>query len=367
MANLYKTLTPQVSHNDSIVNTARRAQWSLSFSGVDVTSLAKKDLISLEIKDVEDSEADDLTIKLADRDGVWLQKWLNETVQKGAAGAKGLKITPKIGIRDHTGKIVTQTTGTFILDSMEHSGPPAVATIKATSVDFKNGIRTDTASKSWKNLRLKKLTQTVAKKGGLKYYYQPKANPKFKKITQNDETMLAFLVRCCEKKGYCVKICGNNMVVYDPKSLESKTVRKTYSFGDKSYSSWKLSTETADSTYDYCTVKYMNPKTKKLVKATYKDSSYKDNSTHTGLTITNKKLTSKSAALTYAQAQLNIKNKFERAVRLTIPGDPAMMSGLTIQIKKMGYWTGKYIIHEARHSISSSGYTTTLNLRMVTS
>lgn len=362
---LYKQLTPQVSHNDAIVNTARRAKWKLKFNGVDITDQVKKDLISLEIKDVEDSEADDLQIKIADRDGNWLQNWLSTTVEKGSAGAKGLKINATIGTRDHEGKVVEQNNGTFILDTMSHDGPPALCAIKATSVDFKKGIRSEKKSKSWKNLKLKKLTQTVAKSGGLKYYYQPSSNPKFKKITQTDETMLAFLIRCCESKGYSVKICGTNMVVYDPKSLEDKNVVRSYSFADGKIEHWNYNTGSADKCYDYCTVQYTNPKTGKLIKGVYKSPEYKKNEEHTELLITNKKVASKAEAKAYAKSQLTLKNKFERTVSLTIPGDPAMMSGLTVQIKKSGYWTGKYIIHEATHTISQNGYTTKLSLRYI--
>lgn len=362
---LYKELTPQVTQDGAIVNTARRAKWKLTFSGVDVTEQIKEDLVSIEIKDIEDSEADDLQIKIADRDGKWLQSWLNETVEKGSTGAKGLKIKVKIGTRDETGKIVEQENGTFILDTMQHNGPSAEATIKATSVDFKKGIRTEKRSKSWKNLRLKNLTKKVAKSGGLKYYYQPSSNPKFKKMTQSDETDLAFLLRCCESSGFSLKICGTNMVVYDPKALEDRGVVRTYTFGDGRYISWDFGTGTADKCYDYCTVQYTNPATGKLIKGVYKSPEYKKNENHTELLITNKKVSSKSEAKNYAKAQLNLKNKFERTVKLTIPGDPTMMSGLTIQMKKVGYWSGKYIIHEASHKISSAGYTTTLDMRHI--
>lgn len=364
-ASIYPEVMPKVSQDDKIINTARRSKWRVTANGVDITGKVQTDLISLEVKDVEDSEADDLQLKLADRDGTWLQNWLNETVQKGAQGAKGLKLSVTIGSQDHTGRVVEQNCGTFILDTMKHDGPPSVATIKATSVDFKKGIRTEKKSKTWKNLRLKKLTQTVAKSGGLKWYYQPKSNPKFKSVKQNDETMLAFLVRLCREKGYSVKICGNNMVVYEPAALEAASVVRTFTFGDGTYLKWSTSTGSADTNYDYCTVRYTNPKTGKLIKATYKDPSYKKNEKHVLLNITNKKVTSKSEAKAYAKAQLNLKNKFERTVDLTLIGNPAMMAGMTVKLNGFGYWTGKYMIHEATQSLSKSGYTTKLSLRYI--
>lgn len=362
---LYPELMPKVSQNDQIINTARRAKWSVTANGVDITAQVKADLISLEVKDVEDSDADDLQLKLADSKGQWLQNWLTETVEKGSGGAKGLKLKVSIGSQDHTGRVVEQNCGSFILDTMKHEGPPSVATIKATSVDFKKGIRTTKDSKTWKNLRLKKLTQTVAKKGGLKWYYQPTSNPKFKSVKQNDETMLAFLIRLCREKGFSVKICGTNMVVYSSEALDASGIVRSFTFGDGTYLKWSTSTGSADTNYDYCTVKYTNPKTGKLIKATYKDPSYKTNDKHLLLQITNKKVTSKSEAKNYAKAQLNLKNKFERTVDLTLPGNPAMMSGMTVRLNGFGYWSGKHTIHESTQSISKSGYTTKLRLRHV--
>lgn len=362
---LYAELTPKVTQNDQIVDTARQAKWRVKVKGVDVTDEIKKDLISIDVKDIEDTEADDLQIRLSDPDGKWLTKWLNDTVQKGSSGAKGLSVSVYLGMRDHTGKVVEQNNGRFILDTMSHSGPPSVATLKCTSVDFKGEIRSEEKEKTWASFRLKSLTKKVAKAGGLKYYYQPKSNPKYTKITQNKETDLAFLIRCCRNKGYCVKICGKNMVVYDPKSLENNATIHSFSFKDGQYTRWDCDTSSCDTTYDHCTVQYTNPSTGKVIKATYKSKEYEKNEEHTLLSITNKKVKSKKEAKKYAKIALQLKNKFERTCSLTIPGNPAMMSGLTIDLKGFGYWTGKYMIHEATHQITSSGYSTKLDLRYI--
>lgn len=66
-------------------NLSRRAEARIAFGGVDITAEIHKYLISLTYTDNESDKADDLQIKLDDRGGQWLLKWLNPIVQAAAA------------------------------------------------------------------------------------------------------------------------------------------------------------------------------------------------------------------------------------------------------------------------------------------
>lgn len=68
---------------------ARHTDISVSFDGVDISDTVNKYLLSLSFTDNEEDEADDLQIKLEDRDSDWLQKWLNDTIQKAAEKGDG--------------------------------------------------------------------------------------------------------------------------------------------------------------------------------------------------------------------------------------------------------------------------------------
>lgn len=63
---------------------ARRTAVQVFFSGVDITSSLKKYFLSLTYTDNEEDKADDLQIKLQDRDGIWREKWLNSAIHKAA-------------------------------------------------------------------------------------------------------------------------------------------------------------------------------------------------------------------------------------------------------------------------------------------
>lgn len=63
---------------------ARRTAIQVFFAGVDITSSLQKYLLSLTYTDNEEDETDDLQIKMHDRDGVWIEKWLNSAIQAAA-------------------------------------------------------------------------------------------------------------------------------------------------------------------------------------------------------------------------------------------------------------------------------------------
>ena len=94
----------------------RRTWADVSFQGVDITESLRPYFLGLTYTDNEDGEADDLQIVLQDRDGIWMEKWLNDAIEAAAsspdrasdgAGEGGTTtaytVTPKIGLNVRTG------------------------------------------------------------------------------------------------------------------------------------------------------------------------------------------------------------------------------------------------------------------------
>lgn len=368
-AEIYKKLLPTVDQNKKIVDMARRAAWQVKVQGVDISDEIKKDLISIEITDNEEDAADDLQIKLADREAVWLQEWLNDTIQAGVK-TKGLSFAVWIGKNDHTGKVVQQKAGTFTLDSIKHSGPPSAVTIKCTSLDFAGGIRTEKRDKAWERYNLKGIAQEIAKKGGLQLSYCCNINPTYSRRQQDQETDIAFLVRVCHDEGVSVKISDGHMILFQREIFENMEAIDKIVFGDGSYTKWDLGTSTGDVTFDKCIVTYTDPATGKSITGSYQTDEYaeeeeKDDPKHQILKVQNVKVTSIAEANSLAESRLKLRNQFERVVTLTFPGNPAVIAGLPIELVGFGYWSGKYIISQAKHSIQSSGYSTKAKLRYI--
>lgn len=66
-------------------DAARRAIGKVVFNGVDITDDIKKYLLTLSYTDNEEDESDDLQITLQDRDGVWIESWLQEMLEAAAS------------------------------------------------------------------------------------------------------------------------------------------------------------------------------------------------------------------------------------------------------------------------------------------
>ncbi len=62
------------------IDSARRTSVGISFNGTDISNSIMPYFLSLTYTDCEEGETDDLQIKLQDRDGIWLEKWLNQAI-----------------------------------------------------------------------------------------------------------------------------------------------------------------------------------------------------------------------------------------------------------------------------------------------
>lgn len=278
-----------------------------------------------------------------------------------------------------SGRNIRRTFGSFELDDVTASGPASVITLKATSLPF-SGLRTNENTKIWKNTTLKGIAKKLAKKHKMGFLWDCNADKKFKSIKQKEETDIAFIKRLCQNVGYNLKIAGTKIVIYDQAKYESMQEIATFTYGDKTYSKWNFKTGEGQKEYDVCTVKYTNPKTKKVITGTAKTDEWtekekeqkkskkkkKDWDKPVTLTIRNQKVTSVAEAKALAEQRLKLANKFEREASVTVPGNPNYCAGMAIRLNKFGYWSGKYLVSRCKHDIStSSGYTTTLDLRMV--
>lgn len=92
-------------------DTARHALAEVYFAGVDISKSLRPYLLSLSYTDNEEDETDDLQIKIEDRDGTWLRKWLDVSVHdaiegggaSSASGGSGYTVTAKSGLNIRSG------------------------------------------------------------------------------------------------------------------------------------------------------------------------------------------------------------------------------------------------------------------------
>lgn len=117
---------------------------------MDISADINRDFLSLTYTDNEEDKADDLQLSLDDREGVWLGNWLNTP-----SASKGAEIAAVILQKnwESTGKDRVLDCGVFGIDTVDGSGPPPKATIKAGSIPYASTIRTQKRQKRGRTTR----------------------------------------------------------------------------------------------------------------------------------------------------------------------------------------------------------------------
>lgn len=330
---------------------ARRAQLSLNYKGIDISTTLANYLVDCSYVDAI-NELDDLSIKLDDIDEKWQGDWLPEdgdTIQAAIHTINWSK----------SGEIIHLPLGIFHVDTIDFSGPPDIVDIRATSLSGATAVRFEQRSKSWEKVKLKTVAKEVANRAGLQLFYDVNINPLYDYLTQDNESDLKFLLNLCVREGLTLKVSHGKLVLFDEIQYETKTSVCTLS--KNHCTSYSFSVSTALSPYRACQLSYSNNKGK-TVKVTYMPKT----APKSGPILKIKEsVDSASEALRVAKNRLRQQNKEYGRGQLTLPGDIRLAAGLTITLNGWHKFDGKYIIDRAKHSISSNGYRTEIDVRKV--
>lgn len=342
---------------------SRRTEYQVKFDGADITKDIRPFFLSVTYVDSEDGAADDLNLKLQDRDGVWMQHWLERAVQ--AAAGDQLKISCSIITKGGEGADETLESGRFELDSVRAKGPPATVTIKATGLGFSSAIRQTKRSRAWERCTLRTIAAQIAGNGGTTCLFEASADKRYTRIEQTKESDLAFLERICKDAGLALKCTDGMLVVFDREEYEGQEPCDTITPGC-GYTEYDLQSRTADTRYNSCRVSYWDPASARLIEGTaYADDYDPENKDNRQLELS-ERVESVAEAKALADRRLKLHNLFSRVVSFTLPGDVKYMAGRTVEVENWGGWNGKYMISEARHTVDSDGgYETRITARKV--
>ena len=364
----------------SAMERARSTTVQVIFDGTDITEDIRPYLTSLTYTDSEEDESDDLEIELQDRGGLWLQSWLEQAVE--ASAASRLKISAVIIPENWGSGGGALPTGTFELDSVEASGPPSVISISAASLPYGSAARQTKNSKAWEAYTLSGIANEVAANGGLSCMYEAADNPFYKRAEQVKKSDIQFLQELCHDAGISLKCTDGQLVLFDQATYEAKppvvifrrengkvlpSIPEAHgAYGRREYcepyTSYRLSTGAAGTQYGSCRVSYANPATGTCIEG-IAQAEGDDGSSEQRLEIT-ARVESAGEAVALAEKQLRLHNKFNRTADFTLPGNTALVAGVTVMLEEFGGWDGKYIVKQAVHTVSG-GYTTEVTLRKV--
>lgn len=338
---------------------ARRTAIRLIFEGADISADVNKYLLSMTYTDNEEDKTDDLQLSLDDREGVWLGNWLNTP-----SASKGAEISAVIVQKnwESNGKDRVMDCGTFEIDTVDGSGPPAKVTIKAGSIPHTSTARTQKKTKAWEQIKLSAIANEIAGKNGLSCMYESAFDPFYTRKEQMQESDITFLQRLCKNAGISLKVTAKMIVLFDAAEYEKKDAVRKIKRGAADVSRYSFSTSLHDTSYSKCHVSYTDPTTQTTIEYTYTP---RDADKSGQVLEINEKVSTREEARQLAMKRLREKNKSEFKASFSLAGDVRLVAGVTVELSGYGAFDGKYIIATATHSISRSGYKTDITLRRV--
>lgn len=322
---------------------------SVYYDNTNVTEYIEPYLLSLEYTDELSGAADDLQMTLEATAGKWLDAWLPK---------KGTTLSIDLTCDGETANL-----GVFEVDELAYSAYPQTLTVKATSVPYASTLRGIDKSKSWEDTTLKTIAKDIADAAGLTLVYDLD-DIDIDRAEQTERSDLAFLMDLCSDHGLALKICKQQLVIFDEADYEKQDAVFAIVKPFTDYSGGLPVMEILDlsisskirDVYGSCHVKYSDPKTKTTIEATYTADA-------AGRTLeVNEQVAGYAQALNLAKKRLREKNRDEVTASVTVVGKPELMAGVVVELTGFGEFDGNYLAIESKHS-AGGGYTTAVNLR----
>ena len=315
--------------------------FKIEYNQKDITKDVSNQVLNIEYTDFEHGQSDEITITFDDTQKLWQSSWIP---------SKGDSLRVFIGYEGE--KLLN--CGIFEIDEIEFATPPDILTVKAIATGITKALRQNN-SVAYENKTLKQIASEIAQKHSLTLVGEIE-DVRVERITQNQERDLTFLKKLAEQYGYIFKIAEGKLVFYKTEKLTGADAAKILYKSDLSRISL---TEKTSKNYKSVTVSYHNPKTGKKITATAKNENCVKGDT---LKI-NERCENKQQALLKAKAALaKGNNTIEGSIDLV--GNPNLVAGLNVELKNLGYFSGKYHITQTRHFIDrTAGYGTSLEVK----
>lgn len=351
----------------------RRAWLQVTYNSKDISEALAQYLISASYTDNLSGQVDDISLTLEDKAGLWQSDWMPV---KGATLDIMLCTYNWQGLYD--GEFDT-TWGTFEVDEIEMTSAPDVVNIKAVaiSVGDDSTLRSTLRSKTWENISVRKVANDIAWENGMKLFWDCDDNPNIDKLEQNDESDLSVLQKVCDDAGFALKITTDTIIVFDEAKYEqAKPVIEIYHPGTTTVmdvaeadgtptperifhsTGYSFKTKIRD-VYKKCHIKYTNDQDKSVIESTFTDPNKADGAT---LEI-HQQVASQVEADRLAKKKLREKNRDECTGSYSLDGCQFLCAGETIEMIGFGVFSGRYIVTQAKHDISGSGYVTSIDVR----
>lgn len=312
----------------------RSARLIIGYNGREVSG----DVEDFTYTDPAGGASDSISLKLGDRDGKWIDAWMPE---------KGDMLTAAILVEDWRGEGDSRSlfAGEFTVDEIGISGDPVSVSIGAVSKPADDAFSATKRSRTWENVTLREIAQTVAGRYHLALVYDGEEIP-IRAKEQDGETDGAFLKSLCESYGLLLKVYRRKLVLYDRERYKGKPAVLTLArLGDVQDWSFERS---LDGSYTGGKITYTDPMTEK-------DVAYSIGVQTRPLEL-NEKADNAADAERILKAKLADANHGTEKISFHMMGEPRIVSGQVISLEGFGgKISGDYFVDAAEHSVSRGG------------
>jgi len=320
--------------------------WRIVYQGTDITRDIAPMVTRVRYTDRAHGKSDEIEVTVEDRGGRWRGAWYP---------AKGDTIDAEIG---RTGELMPA--GTFKVDEVEFSSQGRrgdQVTIRGQAAAITQDLRTK-KSRSWEGQTLRGIADTIAGAHGLEVV-GPVADVPFERVSQDDESDLAFLKRMAETYGHAASVRGEQLVFIRLRDLRDGQAVARYTRRD--LGGFRLKDKESE-VYKEATVRYQDPETKEMVSKTVQAENVASGDTLKRTV----RAENEAQAEEKARALLDEHNRTKFAGDITVAGEPRLVAGAKVELAELGELSGRYLVTSSTHSASRrGGYTTQAEVERV--
>lgn len=319
--------------------------YRLVYNQKDITHDVSVYVTSVSYTDRLSGESDEIQVDLEDSEGRWRDAWYP---------GKGDTLTLQMG---YTGEPLREC-GTFSIDEIELSGPPDSVSLRGLATSVTVAMRTK-VSRGFENTTLAAIAQRIAGKHHLQL--QGQIEPlTLDRVTQYDETDLAFLKRLARDYGYLVKVTHTHVIFSSLDKLRDAPPAFTFTRSDISRYSLR---DTINRIYKGAKHRSQNPLTKQVVTyqadggestATVSAATRGSNTSADTLTLSGR-TGNQGIASHRTRAALSLKNQYQKVASMSMAGNIRLRAGHNITLTGFGASDGKWLTSSVRHSMTRSG------------
>ncbi|EEM8546669.1 phage protein D [Salmonella enterica] len=319
--------------------------YRLVYNQKDITHDVSVYVTSVTYTDKLSGESDEIQVDLEDSEGRWRDAWYP---------GKGDTLTLYMGCAGEN----LRECGTFSVDEIELSGPPDNVSLRGLATSVTAALRTKN-SRGFENTTLAAIAQRIAGKHHLQL--QGQIEPlTLDRVTQYDETDLAFLKRLAGDYGYMVKVTHTHIIFSSLDALREAAPVFTFTRRDISRYSVR---DTINRIYKGAKHRSQNSRTKQVVtyqadggeSTTTVSASTRGHSTSADTLTLSGRTGNQGTAARRTRAALNLKNQYQKVATLSMEGNVRLRAGHNVTLTGFGASDGKWLTGSVRHSMTRSG------------